>query len=601
VGCASGLDEPSCVRDGDCPAGARCLASACVANAAPVPALVVRSGRLETGVLHSFDASGSHDPDDDVASYAWTARSLDAPCAPPFLAGAGAVASARFGCPGRYAVEVTVADELGATASATAEVEVVEYGGAPFVAAGPDLALQHACSALPARCAPAGDVVLEALAPGFPPGSVAFEWTVVPPADRPLDAGRRVTFTPSRFAAAPAVLIETDGQAISGEWTFHVKASDTAGVIGTARTRVVVGNRPPVVEGTLAAPEHAFDGGRFTASGEIPFTIKDPDGDAISGPSVEWRHAGDGEGSTFSGELLADPARVTFSIVVPYTRPEDALHLIGGAGLERTVELTVTDANGATTAQAWPIAVGNRPPRLVAAPAAPLHREHWYDRVTRTYRAEVPLASWSDPDGDPLFQVPGVSPGDFPCSTVSVPFHPGAPAADRIATVSCAVPFAGTPAASSIAGARTVTQAIQDPWAEASERSTVAIRVGNRAPTIAAAGDHVVTGTCTPTGCCRTFQNQCLAYGFDAAGAVSVVPSRWDDPDGDPVEVIVAGADGIAPAQPLVCAPADCALALALAAGEVCGSVRAALPTIVSDGGATATSSLSVVRRCTRP
>jgi hypothetical protein len=577
------------------------VASACVANAAPVPALVVLSGRLETGVLHSFDASGSHDPDDDVASYAWTARVLDAPCAPPVLAGDGAVASARFGCPGRYAVDVTVADELGATATATAEVQVVEYGGAPFVAAGADLALEHACSSLPARCAPVGDVVLEALAPGFSPGSVSFEWTVEPPANRPLDASRRVTFVPSRLVAAPAVLIETDGQAISGDWTFHVKASDSAGVIGTASTRVTVGNRPPVVEELVVAPEHRFDGHRFTASGEIPFTITDPDGDPIEGPIVEWRHAGDGEGSTFSGELLGDPTRVTFSIVVPYARPEDALHLIGGAGLERTVELRVSDANGATTAQTWPIVVGNRPPRLVSVPAAPVHREHWYDRVTRTYRAELPLASWADPDGDPMFQVPGVSTGDTPCSTLSLPFDPGAPTADRIATVSCAAPFPGTPAASSIAGTRTVTQAIQDPWTEASERSALTIHVGNRAPTIAGAGDHVVAGACTPTGCCRTFEGQCLAYGFAAPGIVSVVPSRWQDPDGDPLEVIVGGAEGITPAQPLVCAPADCALALAFGAGDVCGSVRAALPTVVSDGGAAVTSSLSVVRRCTRP
>jgi hypothetical protein len=602
AGCASAVDEPSCAADLDCPAGARCVAGACVANAAPVPALAVSSDRLETGVLHSFDASGSHDPDDDVASYAWAVRAVDAPCAPPVLAGAGAVASARFGCPGRFAVDVTVADQLGATATASAELEVVEYGGTPFVAAGPDLALEHACSSPPARCAPVGDVVLEALAPGFPPASLAFEWTVEPPADRPLDAGRRVTFTPSRFVASPAVLIETDGQAISGEWTFVVVVSDPAGVIGTASTRVVVGNRPPVVERTLVSPEHSFDGRRFTASGEIPFTITDPDGDALVGPFVEWRHAGDGEGSTFSGEVLADPARVTFSIEVPYGRPEDALHLIGGDGLERAVELSVSDVNGATTAQAWPIVVGNRPPRLVAAPALPVHREHWYDRVTRTYRAELPLASWSDPDGDPMFPVAGVSAGDAPCSTLSLPFDPGAPTAARVATVSCAVPFTGTPAASSIAGTRTVTQAIQDPWTEAKERSTVAIQVGNRAPTIAPAGDHVVTGACTYTGCCRTLENRhCLAYGFDVAEVVSVVPSRWEDPDGDPIEVIVGGAYGIVPAQPLVCAPGDCALALALAAGEVCGSVPTALPTVVSDGGATATSSLTVVRRCTRP
>jgi hypothetical protein len=598
-GCTPGGGEPSCATDSDCPWNARCVASACVANAAPVPVLVVPTGQLETGVLHSFDASGSHDPDDEVASWAWSVRSVDAPCPPPVLAASEPIAQARFACAGRYAIDVTVTDQLGVTSTTTVEVEVIPYSGAPLVASGPDLAIEHECSTLPTRCAPAGAVTLEAVTPGFADGSVAIEWTVEPPPNRPLDASRRVTFTPSRFVRAPSVLIETDGQAISGDWIFHLRVSDAAGVIGTASTRVSVKNRPPVVAKTLPAPDHAFDGARFTASGEIPFTITDPDGDQLVGPFVEWRHAGDGAGGAFAGELLDDPQRVTFSISVPYAKPEDALHLIGGVGLERTIAFTVSDVNGATTAETWPITVRNRAPALVSAPAS-VHRDHWYDAATATYRAEVPLSSWRDPDGDPLFQTPTADTGSPRCGAITIPFDAAEPSAARIAVASCGAPFLGTPAAGQLTGTHTIKQVIQDPWTAATDPSTVSVTIGNRAPIVTPAGDHVVAGQCAPTStCCEAWKSTCLTYGSDAAAVVSVVPTRWEDPDGDPLEISAPVVTGpFTPALPLVCLPQECAPELTISAASVCGSLRMSMFGLVSDGVDITTFGLFVERRC---
>jgi hypothetical protein len=570
-----------------------------VANAAPVPVLVVPPGQLETGVLHAFDAAGSHDPDDEVASWAWRVRSLDAPCPAPVIAASAPVAQARFACPGRYAVDVTVTDGLGASSSATAEVDVVPYSGTPLVAAGADLALDHRCSSLPTRCAAAGAVALEAVTAGFDDGSVAVEWTVEPPPNRPLDANRRVTFAPSRFARAPSVLIETDGQAISGDWIFHLTVSDDAGIIGTASTRVSVLNRPPVVAKTLPAPNHAFDGAQLTASGEIPFTITDPDGDSLVGPFVEWRHAGDGAGGVFAGELLDDPRRVTFAISVPYAKPEDALHLIGGVGLARAIAFTVSDVNGATAVETWPITVRNRAPALVSSPGS-VHRDHWYDAATATYRAEVPLSSWRDPDGDPLFQTPTAGTGSPRCDAITVPFDAADPSAARIAVASFRAPYLGTPAAGQLVRTHTIKQVIQDPWTAAADQSTVLVTIGNRAPTATPAGDHVVAGQCTATAtCCEQWKSTCLTYGSTAAGVLSVVPTRWEDLDGDPLELGATSVSGpFTPALPLVCLPSECAPTLTIAGADVCGSLRMGMTGVVSDGVDVTVFALDVERRC---
>jgi hypothetical protein len=567
-----------------------------VANAPPLPSLVLPSGPLEANVLLSFDASGSHDPDvgDAVVSHAWGFRSAGAPCAPPVVAGTGPLASARFACAGRYEVDLTATDALGASATVTEPLEVQPYSGPALVTVGPDVALDHACTASPARCAPEGEVVLSAAAPGLAPEGLAFEWAVEPPPDRPLDANRRVTFTPSRFVASPAVLVETDGQAISGDWTFRVEVRDAAGLLGSGAVKVALKNRPPAVQFVLPETDHAFDGIALGAGGEIPFTVTDPDGDALLGPSVEWHHAGDGPG-TFSGQVAAGPPRVTFAVSVPYVTPSDGQYLVGAPGLERTIVFTVSDVNGAASTERWPIVIRNRAPVLVAAPAA-VAVDHAFDAGASAYRATAPLSTWLDPDGDPLFQVPAVSTGNPLCS-VAVPDGSG----ERTAEARCALAYVGAPAVANFAGSHTVTQAIQDPWTPAAQQSTVTFVVGNRAPAIAAAGDHVVSGSCTyGAGCCQQVAGECLAHSSTAGAVSSIVPSRWSDPDGDPVEVSVTAASWVTPAQPLVCTPPACDLTLAVAQRtSVCGYVEATLWTVVSDGLATTPSTALVVeRRC---
>jgi hypothetical protein len=597
TGCAGQGSAPtSCTVPEECPASSRCLSGSCVANAPPRPALALPDVPLEAHVLLSFDGGESADPDegDAVVAWRWSFRALTAPCAPPVVAGNVSRAHVRFACPGRYAADLTVTDTLALDASRTEEFEVSPLAGPALVEAGPDVALEHVCTALPTRCAPAGEVQLSATAPTLEPTDLSFEWTVEPPANRPLGDGRRVVFSPDALVPAPLVVIETDGEAVSGDWIFRVEVRDGAGVVGAAVTRVSVGNRPPVVQKTIPVPDHAFDGVQLTASGEVPFTISDPDGDSFVARAPEWRHAGDGE-ATFAGQLLAEPPRISFSIAVPWTSPGDALHLIGGEGLERAILFEVEDVNGGLAAEVWPIVVGNRPPVLVSQPGASTV-DHLYDAEAQAYRAAVSLSTWSDPDGDPLWQVPGSETGAPDCPVVTVPDGSGG----RVATAECVLPFSGVHSLANFVGLHVVAQRIQDPWAAAAATSTVTFTIGNRAPTVTSTADHVVSGSCSlAQGCCRSGPDECLAWNYDASAVSTTVPSRWADADGDPIDVRVAAHAEITAAQPLVCRPSQCALTLSVRPMLVCGEETMSLSTVITDGaGSTPPTALPVRRRC---
>lgn len=589
LACApSAPDLLACAAPEECPPAVRCVSGACVANAPPSAAVTVPPSP-QTNVLLAFDASGSADPDDgdSIVSFVWTFRRISAePCEVPAVAGTGPTATVRFACPGRWAVDVAATDELGASSTATAELDVAAYGGPALVTVGPDVAVDHVCTAQP-RCTPSGPVALSAAAPGSE--TVSFLWSVEPPPDRPLETFRRVTFSPGPTDPAPTVAIETDGQAIGGDWVFRVEARDPAGVIGVASVRVSVLNRPPEIVASVPVPDHAFGGSHFTAAGQIPFTASDPDGDDLLEPEVAWHHVGDGA-STFSGSVLDGPPRVTFAIAVPYAVPADAAHLRGGPGLERTIVFSVSDVNGARTEARWPVVVGNRPPVLVDVPA-PFSIDHGFDPVGGAYVADVPLSTWRDPDGDPLFQVPGSGTGDPDCAEILVQ--------GDLAVARCRLPFAGVPAVGNFAGAHTVTQAIQDPWSPADATSTVTFTILNRPPSITTTATHVVSDLCVESSaCCLGPPSECIRYSAVALAGTSTVTGRWWDPDGDPLDVQVAAAGSITPEQPLVCVPDACALRLHLAEVAVCGTFTTTLPTTVTDGVASASGSLPVRRGC---
>ncbi len=583
LGCASKPGVPTCATSSECPASSRCIRQACVENLPPVASAQLPPGPLLANALLAFDGSGSFDPDpdDSVTSYAWTFRSVSAQCAAPTVAGTGPTAHVRFACAGSYAVDLTVEDELSYQSPiATVIFDVLPYYGPALVEAGPDVAVDHACSGVPLACAPTSPISLSATAPGAT-GPASFEWTARPPPGR---EGARATFAPDRFSASPTLAIESDGTAISGEWLLEVVARDDAGVLGTAVTRVSVRNNPPLVGANVPTPYHAFDGARLTADGEIAVSVSDPDGDPLPVREVAWHHSGDGTQSLFVGSDLG--ARITFAIVVPYSSVSDASFLIGGTGLDRSIELAVEDVNGARTREVRPIAVGNRPPVLVSSPA-PFAVQHSFDAVDSAYEAVASLSRWSDPDGDPLAQVG--STGDGSCSSISV--------VAGLATASCSLQFAGTPAAANFAGTHIVTERMGDPWAQA-PANAVTFEILNRAPTITSTSPFDPNLWCSNVHCCEGSNAECMTLGGTYPARTVIVPSRFADPDGDPLDVVAQRADGIAPTQPFVCTPPACDFPLVLATWSVCGTIETTLATTISDGAASASGSITVVRSC---
>jgi hypothetical protein len=472
---------------------------------------------------------------------------------------------------------------MSAASSASAELDVAANAGQALLTVGPDLTTDHACTGAPLRCTHVTPIALSASAPGIAPEEVAFAWTVEPPADRALSPSRRVTFSPSAAVAGPSVTIETDGEAISGDWTFRVQARDAAGVIGDGATRVSVMNRAPaIVGGTPPVPDHTFDGSRFTALGEVHYTASDPDGDPLLAPTVEFRHAGDGP-STFVGMPLDAPPRVEFSMVVPYTSPGDAAWLIGGAGLERTIALGISDVNGAQDLETWPITVGNRAPAPVSLfGSATVH--HGYDAARARYFADATVATWADPDADPL--LPGGATGDGVCSSYD--------AAGGNVVVHCVAPYPGAPDLSSILGRRLVSFGVRDPWTPASG-SSAWVEVLNRPPRIVSTSVSVDV-PCWEGGCCRTnADGECVATSKTLPDGTLSVPKLLADDDGDPLGVVVNGS----PLAP--CVASSCEVSAPVnQSGPFCGSGSATETWNVSasDGAATASATVSVTRRC---
>ena len=542
VACAQKREASGCRWDAQCASSSRCLSGVCTADMPPL-AVVRPVGPVEAYALVQLDGSGSRDPDDGITEHLWSVRAVEASCAPPEIAGRTPQAQVRFGCPGRYQVSLAVRDGLGvASEPATAEVVVLPAAGAQVaVVTGPDLATDHVCSGDPLLCRTRDPVRLSAAtAPGL-----ALRWSVQPPAERSLDATRRVTFLPDPGSPTPTAQIVTDGTAISGDWIFRVEALDAYGVVGAAYTRVSIRNRAPVVTFDPAAPfPHAFDAARsvFTSSGALGWSVVDPDGDPMEIGGV-WRHVGDGEG-TFDGDF--DGTTVTFSVEVPYAAPEDALRLRGGTDLSRAIEIHAQDVNREMGFGAGEIAIGNRPP-IPAGGTFDSAVPHVFDRERSRYVAVLQAGSYVDPDGDPLVDAEG---GVAPCRTVRM--H------GNDALLECSVPFEGVPALDQLAGLRTITVPVRDPWDVATVVQARTVTIQNSPPRLATTSapatvgfwPHVRSGI-TVLGCPENMDISVFAISFD-------VTPQASDPDGDPIALTaVPAASGSASPQATVLTSAD--------------------------------------------
>jgi hypothetical protein len=529
MACAKPQTPSECQTNAQCAEACRCNSGVCTADAKPTASLRPL-GAIEAFALVQLDGSASHDPDpgDVISDHAWAIRALEADCQAPEVTSRGPKPFVRFGCPGRFEVSLAVRDSLGLeSARATQEVMVVPANGLSRVLAGPDLTTEHVCAGMPRTCVTESDVRLSA---SVTP-ELSLRWSVLAPADRPLDSTRRVRFVPDASAAAPVALIETDGTAISGDWVFVVEAYDSSGVVGAAHTRVSVRNRPPVVEFQPAGPfPHVYDAGRalFVSSGTLAWSVLDPDGDPVEATAT-WRHVGDG-GASFDGEITH--TAVSFTAQVPYAAPEDALRLRGGEGLSRRIELAIVDANGAEGATAAEIEIGNRPPVWTGGSIDTLV-PHRFDRAGSRYVATVRAGAFIDPDGDPI--VGGA--GSGPCGTARVEGND--------AWVECSVPFVGVPALDKLVGPRTFTVPVRDPWDGPASARVQSVQILNSPPG--------VWGAPTPAAVpCRRLNDNAPPL-FTVSDLLFDVAPAVLDPDGDPVVVtpVVLGGGTASPASAL--------------------------------------------------
>ncbi len=293
----------------------------------------------------TFDPRGSTDPDGDIAraKFEWdfgdgTKASRTGP----------EVVTYRYGKSGRYTVKLTLTDEGGLKAEATATIDVPENRPPTGV----DFSLSPAApnwsdevTFTPARAVadPDGDISL-----------ARFEW----------DLGDGTV----RAKTGPAEVKHRYGK--GGEFTVKLTVTDEGGAPVTATKKVTVVNRAPT------GVDFTWEPARPKWSDEVAFTpargIDDPDG-RITAATFDWDF-GDGKKASTTG-------------------PTPVTHRYGKGG-RFTVKLTVTDEGGAKTEKTWTLDVTNSPPTGVDFSWEP-DKPKWTDPVTFT-----PARGIEDPDGD---------------------------------------------------------------------------------------------------------------------------------------------------------------------------------------------------------
>jgi hypothetical protein len=350
----------ACADDSACPLDAHCRTGTCVADAPPRAS----ASGPSTAMVHAevtFDGSASTDDDDGLAGYTWSVRMRSAACAPDPGVGTGRTFRPLFPCPGTFDVILVVKDATGlASEPAIVPVSVADRPGAPpTVTAGPELTLRHRCGGTPPACSvvgPDGRPSFQLSAAGRDrQGSDAvryrWEWAAPPPAGA---APPLVLFTEGADRASPTVSITGAGAPLAGPWTFVVTVTDANGLSARAEQPVLVQDEPPAVTGggdVTAAVAYDAAAGRYRATGTLPFSAADPDGDPVA---LSWRFAssaadhctfGMGAGGDGTCELAcADVAELT-------------------SGALRTVTLQATDPSGAASRPAtWTLAALPPPP-----------------------------------------------------------------------------------------------------------------------------------------------------------------------------------------------------------------------------------------------
>lgn len=338
----------------------------------------------------------------------------------------------------------------------------------------------------------------------------------------------------------------------SGSRTIRVVATDANGGSTEASFPVEIGNRPPVIwlaanpSGGGVAFDHSIGpcvgaaGSCYVVAGTTAFLATDPDGDPITGPVVA---AGvDAALTSSAGQSTTAAGVATFRFTTALDMPWQFRKQDGSSGF--SLVATAADPFGAFGRIEVPVIALNRAPVL----KTPLHSvalRHQYDWANGRYLATTPLASFEDPDGDPLFATGGAADGDAECRSFTI--------TGGAVSVTCARAYAlasGLPPLAGFTGSHVLTARASDGWAEAI--SSTVVNILNAAPSVTAFSGTVESCFCN----CPKW----TADGSACAGqprwvvdrALVPLPVLVSDADEDPVQVTYSGVTPIGGAQKTV-------------------------------------------------
>lgn len=208
-----------------------------VVNRAPI-AQAGPDRTVNHATIVNLDGSGSHDPDGDTLSYAWSLNGAQI--------GTGVIAPVGPFDPGSHTIELTVTDTFGA--SATDSLVVTVINDPPVADAGPDQTIRHSTT-----------VMLDGSGSSDPEGEpLSYAWSL---------GGQQIA-----SGATPTV-----GPFSPGTYTIDLTVSDSRGATASDILVLTVTNQTPVAD---AGPDQTVQGPKIVTldgSGSA-----DPDGDAFS-------------------------------------------------------------------------------------------------------------------------------------------------------------------------------------------------------------------------------------------------------------------------------------------------------------------------------
>jgi hypothetical protein len=516
----SGEAVRGCSTDAECGAGALCVQSSCLTNRPPVVTLQLPPAPTTNRLLVLEAAATDPDTGDSVSRFTWSVTAIGAGCEAEPEPSTGQRLELIFWCAGTYEVTVVAEDGRGGTSAAAREtVDVKAATGTPVVTAGPELSVDHACGGTPFACHPAvaGSPVplpLSAVADDPAGGTLSFGWRAIPAPG--TDPGATVTFSPGATSLSTEALVTTPGGAVAGTWRFQLRVTSAGGLITRAEQVARIGDRPPLITVQPLLLDHRYQGGAYLASGFLPLTATDPDGDQVS-LAVSLDEQGTDGCASQLGAVAA--GAVSFD-----TRCADATRLIGAAS--RTIRVVASDGNGGTTEAGFPVLIGNRPPqlRLASNPAGgTVALDHTVGACTGPSGSCFVAAGTAtfdaiDPDGDPVSgpTVAAALAGNFRTTTGQATTTGGVTSFRFETDVSAPRDFRLADGSSYFS----LAASCADPFG-ASASLDVPIFIGNRPPVLRRAAAAVTAG--------HRYDRTLHAY-------VATAPlSAVEDPDGDPI------------------------------------------------------------------